>query len=162
MPIISPVFAMKRLQQCDPGELIWVTVSKNDILALVTKIHGHKALICLRGDEVHRKPFYVGIELDQTVLSYGQEFRLELDPASRQMRSENAMLVCGAVIAHLDGLVLHVGHNHGLPPRYYNWNTGLTGDEQPAISHCAVYTRWAIRVEGAETFSLNALASSDF
>lgn len=161
MPDVVPKLVMKALFQCEPGELIRLKWWNTDSLAFFGKMNTYNAIVCLRGGDIHRpKPCYAGVDDDKVVLSYGKDYRIDVDLESGDVFHAAAMNHPGVIIVTGEDMVLRATHEQSMPDRPYDLTTGAIGPTLPEANRCATFSRWKLTVGDVPVFQFDAAVTS--
>jgi hypothetical protein len=142
---LPPIMETKPLSKCQTGEMIQLLWHGRTSLALSTTVNGQPGVLCLKGGEAGRPlPMCAPYEGDRVVLSYGQEFTLDVVQPSLEIGSSAFMQRRGVIIAVGGTLLLRVKSQNSSDDGFYDWRTGVTFLQEPNAEQCAMFTKWSI------------------
>jgi len=160
---ISPPATMKSLSACQPGELVRFHFRNGPGVALVASEgeHNNRFLITLPGKENPTSPELFQVSYEQTVLSYGLDYCVEIDhTAVVELRPRNLYEIPGCIWLKNSDWQLRLA-DPGFRCIHYHFSSGKLASA-PDPNDATIFSKWTLRLEDKAHEKMSPLAAFSF
>jgi hypothetical protein len=154
---------MKLLSACQPGELVRFHFNRGPAVALVAigAERNDRSLVVLPRHENQPSPELFHFSYEQTVLSYGLDYRVEIDhTAGVELRPRNLYEIPGCIWLKDSDWQLRLA-DPGFRSIHYHFSSGKLASA-PDPNDGTIFSKWTLRLEDKAHEKMSPLAAFSF